>query len=420
MLHLRKQFGITYYLRKGHSIKSKESVIYCRIKIDNIRKAFSTGIYIFKSEWDRQNQRLYRFSRNSLEINNELNRLYYNIADFYIERININGEINHSDIYNQLFLKDVEVIEKIDRVNPIIFTLFDKYEQELNSRCELQLITKSFIRSITYSIVLVKKYIITYYTPNSFRLKDADGYFFSSFESYLIREKNLNVNTTNRTAQHILSIINYSFKSGWINNKPHIVLTTKYKNPRREVLTLDEIRLLEKHTFQTEKLEEAKDCALFQLYTGLAYAEIRNLKCQHIKDIYGKKWIIINRKKTGNESKLVLLPIPLNIISKYEKNEFCLKMNQVLPVVCNLNYNKRLKIIQKELGITTKISSHILRHSFSTTIALSLGLSMESLSLVLGHNNLKTTAIYGRINEKKLMEEFSKIELNLNADTLIP
>ncbi len=46
---------------------------------------------------------------------------------------------------------------------------------------------------------------------------------------------------------------------------------------------------------------------------------------------------------------------------------------------------------------------HMARHTFAT-MSLSKGVSMESVSKMLGHTNIKTTQIYARVTNKKMQE----------------
>jgi len=113
--------------------------------------------------------------------------------------------------------------------------------------------------------------------------------------------------------------------------------------------------------------------------------------------------------KTGSESKLILLPIAEQILEKYTNHPYCIKTKQLLPVKSNANYNHSLKEVQKIANLTTRLSSHIGRHIFATTVALQFGLPIETLAKVLGHTNLRTTMIYGKILDHKIQSDFAAL-----------
>jgi len=55
------------------------------------------------------------------------------------------------------------------------------------------------------------------------------------------------------------------------------------------------------------------------------------------------------------------------------------------------------------------LTFHMARHTFSTTICLSNGISMETLSKMLGHSNIGTTQIYGKITDHKIQEDMTAL-----------
>ncbi len=65
------------------------------------------------------------------------------------------------------------------------------------------------------------------------------------------------------------------------------------------------------------------------------------------------------------------------------------------------------------LFLAQPITFHLARHTFATTITLSKGVSMESVSKMLGHTKITTTQIYARILNSKVKEEMKLVETAL-------
>ena len=84
----------------------------------------------------------------------------------------------------------------------------------------------------------------------------------------------------------------------------------------------------------------------------------------------------------------------------------------LLPVVSNQNTNAYLKEIATLCGIEKNLTFHIARHNFAT-VFLELGISMESVKAMLGHSDITTTQIYGKITDKKLMEEMDNLKTKI-------
>jgi site-specific recombinase XerD len=242
-----------------------------------------------------------------------------------------------------------------------------------------------------------------------------DKEFFYQFEKYLLTVKKMNKNSTHKVLKHSRRMFNYAFNNGWIDTKPEIWINVKYVNPPRPLLTIEEIKSLKSLNLGSDiRLIESLDSFIFQIFTGLSYQEVKSLRNSHIKNIDGRSWIIIKRKKTGNEQKLILLPDAHNIIEKYKNNQYCQQTNQVIPVKSNQKYNESLKIIQSMAGIETKLTSHLGRHVFATTIALSNGMPLVTLSKILGHSSVKTTQIYAKVLDDKIAKDFDDLSVSLS------
>lgn len=76
--------------------------------------------------------------------------------------------------------------------------------------------------------------------------------------------------------------------------------------------------------------------------------------------------------------------------------------NRLLPILSNQKMNAYLKEIADVCGINKELTFHIARHTFATTITLSNGVPIETVSKMLGHTNLKTTQHYAKILDKKI------------------
>ena len=72
-----------------------------------------------------------------------------------------------------------------------------------------------------------------------------------------------------------------------------------------------------------------------------------------------------------------------------------------------------MKILRVLAGLTTELVYHMGRHSFASLVTLEEGVPIETISKMLGHNNIKTTQIYARVTPKKLFEDMDRfIEAN--------
>jgi len=171
-------------------------------------------------------------------------------------------------------------------------------------------------------------------------------------------------------------------------------------------LSVEELKRLEKYTFQIKRLEVIKDCFVFCCYTGLAFKEMVSLKKEHIvKGFDGEDWIKMKRQKTQKELSIPLLPKAKKILRKYASDD-----QYLLPITSNARFNGYLKEIADMVGIEKTLTHHMARRTFATTVLLYNNVPMEIVSELLGHTKLATTQqSYGKIIQKKVGEEMKRL-----------
>jgi site-specific recombinase XerD len=156
-------------------------------------------------------------------------------------------------------------------------------------------------------------------------------------------------------------------------------------------------------------LDLVRDVFLFSCYTGFAYVDVANLTADHIRiGVDGKKWLMKNRRKTDIPEHVPILPPAERILSKYR---YAKKLNseKLLPVPSNQRVNAYLKEIAVICEISTKITFHVARHTFATTITLDNGVPIDSVSKMLGHRSVKTTQIYARVTDRKVSGDINQL-----------
>ena len=105
-------------------------------------------------------------------------------------------------------------------------------------------------------------------------------------------------------------------------------------------------------------------------------------------------WIKTRRQKTGGKTSVLLIGVAMQIINKYTVLDDLNDDDHVLPIMSNQKMNAYLKELADVCGITKNLSFHVARHTFATTITLTNGVPIESVSKMLGHKNIKSTQHY--------------------------
>ena len=97
--------------------------------------------------------------------------------------------------------------------------------------------------------------------------------------------------------------------------------------------------------------------------------------------------------------------IASEIIDKYSDHPKCLNEDCILPILSNQKMNGYLKEIGDLCNIQKAITFHMARHTFATSITLTNGVPIETVSKMLGHKNIQTTQHYAKILDKKVSED---------------
>src|SRR5690606_1828003 len=100
-----------------------------------------------------------------------------------------------------------------------------------------------------------------------------------------------------------------------------------------------------------------------------------------------------------------LLPKAAIIIEKYRNNPRALAQGSLFPVISNQKLNSYLKEVADLCGIKKNLTFHLARHTFATSVTLSNGVPIETVSKMLGHTTIRTTQIYAKVVEQKVSQD---------------
>src|SRR5690606_28604548 len=121
--------------------------------------------------------------------------------------------------------------------------------------------------------------------------------------------------------------------------------------------------------------------------------------------------LMTKREKTNTLVKVPLLPQAVQLISKYKNHPVAVANKTLFPVITNQRMNGYLKEIADICKIKKNLTFHLARHTFATTVTLSNGVPIESVSKMLGHTSIRTTQIYAKVVEHKLSEDMQELIL---------
>jgi site-specific recombinase XerD len=249
------------------------------------------------------------------------------------------------------------------------------------------------------------------YNASDIDIIKIDHAFITDYEFWLRSVRNCGNNTAVKYIKNFSKIIKICLANDWLDKNPFANYKSKVKEVERVYLTEKEIQSIIEKDFKTERLSLVRDIFLFSCFTGLAYIDVKNLTKSHISfGIDGEKWIFTHRQKTESASKIPILPVTQMIIDKYENHPQCINEDKLLPILSNQKMNAYLKEIAGVCEIEKELTFHIARHTFATTVTLTNGVPIESVSKMLGHKNLRTTQHYAKVLDRKVSEDMKVLK----------
>jgi site-specific recombinase XerD len=389
--------SILFYLKSAKALKKGLYPIYQRITINGIRIELSTSKFVDKSKWNKEAGRIKGNSEEARLINSYLDILKNKAYETEKWMVNNDEEINAQTFKNKLL-----GIEENQRKLLIIFEDHNKRMKELVGKEFSNNTFKKYETTLSHT----KEFLKHQYKINDISIKRVDIAFINDFDFYLRNTKNCNNNSTIKYIRNFGKIVKQCYVNGWLEKDPFLNYKGKVKEVERTYLTELEIEVLLNKNFKINRLELVKDIFLFSCFTGLAYIDVHNLtKSNIIVGIDGEKWISTHRQKTESASKVPILPVTQMIIDKYENHPQSNNEERFLPILSNQKMNAYLKEIAAICEIEKELTFHIARHTFATTVTLTNGVPIESVSKMLGHKNLRTTQHYAKVLDRKVSED---------------
>lgn len=253
-------------------------------------------------------------------------------------------------------------------------------------------------------------------------LNDLNYQFINDFELFLRSQKpargyrGLTNNGVMKHLERLRKVVSLGVRLEWIDRDPFKLYQLRFHKVERGFLTEDELEAIESRVFKKAHLQLVKDLFLFACYTGLSYADLMQLKPANIHEgMDGDKWIKITRQKSRTSVTTPLLPEALEIMERYEDDPRAVVRGSVFPSLSNQKLNSYLKEIAIQCKIEKNLTFHLARHTFATTVTLTNGVPIETVSKMLGHTKISTTQIYARVIEKKISEDMALLKIKRKA-----
>lgn len=402
---MKTNFSLLLYLKKQKNYVSGNVPIYMRITVDGKRSEMSTNRDCDPKRWNAKGNRAIGTKEETKVLNTHLDQLQN--AVYYAHQCVFDmGLPITADAIKSSFLGT------LSNSHTLLEAVADH-----NEKME-ELVDKDYVRGTLNRYKVLETHLKTFirlkYGTTDMDIKAIDQTFVNGFDHYLRSDKNCANNYVVKNIKNLGKILRICMEKEWIDKSPFTAYKGKTKNVDRFYLNKEELAHIIGKEFLSERLKQVRDVFIFCCFTGLAYVDVFKLKHENIrKGIDGERWLFTNRQKTKTRSSVPLLPTAVEIIDSYAVNKVCINKGLLLPVPSNQKMNEYLKEIADLCGIDKKLTSHIARHTFATTVTLLNGVPIESVSKMLGHTNIRTTQHYAKILDIKVSEDMAMLRERL-------
>lgn len=400
----RNTLSVLFIIKKAKLLKNGEAPVCMRITVNKrvaevmIKRSIPIDLWNQKKECSKGKDRV------ATELNHYINTVRAKVLQIHRE-LEIDNKPITADIIKDCFYGR----DKVQR------SLLEVYAEH-NEKCRALIgkeYTESTVTKFDTSINRLKEYIRSNYHRDDIMLAELDGQFIRDFDFWLKTDKHCQNNSALKHLKNLKKVIRIALANDWIKKDPFYGIHFKQDEVNVEFLSREELDILMNKEFTIKRLEQVRDVFVFCCFTALAFVDVQQLSREHlIKDNNGALWIRKARQKTNQMCNVPVLSIPQRILRKYEDNAECIKKGVLLPVISNQRMNAYLKEIADVCGIAKRLTTHVARHTAATVVFLANDVSMENVSKILGHSNIRMTQHYAKVLDSSIMRDMVNVERN--------
>ena len=404
----QESMKVLFFIRKSRLKKNGEAPIFLRVTVsgrqDEIRIQRSVPIKL----WNNTKGYSKGKDRTSVELNSYIESLTIRLYQIHKELVCREALITPKHLLVKLFSKDER--------RTVLGTM-KKYMEDWTALIGKEY-QKSTLSRYGNCYDSLKTVINEFYKKEDISFNELNGEFIDAFEMHLRIVRKLSQNTLTKYMSCFRKIIGIAKDNGWLTFDP---LAGKRKRLFRKeetcptFLTLEQLQRIISKDFSTTRLEQVKDFFLFCCLTGMSYIDVSTLLPAHLcRDNKGQLWIHKSRVKITAAKETCTSNVPLlapavAVLDKYKGWNPDNPDGPCLPVPSNQKMNEYLKEIATLCRINKRLTVHVARHTFGTTVTLANNVALQNVSKMLGHSSTRMTQHYARALDHNIMEDMQGV-----------
>ena len=399
---MRSTFKVLFYLKRNKEKTQSVVPLMGRITVNGTISQFSAKLSVPERLWEVRGGRA---KGRSLEAD-RINR--------YLDDIRSQIDRHYRDIRDRESYVTAEKVKNAwlgfgKRYRTLLST-FRSFTDDLHGRIGVDRSKNTWYRYLA-TMKHLQAFLTAKYRVSDIALAELEQSFIEQFHVYLKTERALKLTSICRYLDCLINVVKVSFNDGIMPRNPFASYRYNEPTPERAFLNEAEILTLQHAALRTKKQRIIRDLFLFSCFTGICYADMKSLVWKQFEqDAHGDWWVTGNRCKTDTQYVVKLLPAALSILERCRDDG----AERVFSFIPHLNtVDRSLKRIAVLCGIEKKLTFHVARHTYATTICLMNGVSLETLSKMLGHKRITTTQTYAKVTQPMVDREVEMLKEKL-------
>ena len=405
---MTKELKVLFYLKKNQRKKNGLYPIMGRIHLGKTMAQFSLKIDAEIKLWDAKAGRLQGKSQFAYDVNKQIEKVNLLIYSRYNEALRLGQDFTASDLKT--------IVQGIARAQESLCTYMAKMIEKFAARVGKDR-ALSTLTGFKYYHSLLVKFLQEKHKLNDISFKALNYSFIEDYVHYLRVTRKLSIRTTIGAVNRMREVISEAIDEGIIGKDPFFSYELESPDIKHRNIGREDLKKMMEEEFDNETTAIVRDMFVFSSFCGLAYIDVKNLTYENIvKQEDECYWIMTHRQKTGSASNIRLMEIPLSLIEKYRNHQ---THGKVFPAPEYPTVLCHLKKIDKQCGVNKNLSYHMSRHTFASLITLSEGVPIETVSKMLGHQDITTTQTYAEVSTDKILKDILVLSEKINGKYIL-
>ena len=401
----RSTFKVFFYVKR-QSEKHGQVPVMGRITINGTMSQFSCKLTVRSTLWDAKANKASGKSLEAQRLNEKLENIKTNIGKQYQRLCDRDSYVTAEKVRNAFLGMGDDC--------RLLLQTFDEYLAGFLKRVGKDRAYSSY-EDYCKRRRRLASFLEYEYHVKDISFKELEREFIEKFVVYLSSVQGMRSGTIHSTIKKLKLMTYTAYKNGWIPTDPFAGFYVRPEYSERRYLSASELQAVMDVRLPNYRTGINRDAFVFCAFTGLSHADV--VKLTHA-DIYtddnGDRWIIDRRQKTGTQFRVKLLPVAAMLYDRYK--DMHLSGDRVFPLKGTYNtLNMSLRHVARHAGLSFNPTIHMARHTFATTVTLTQGVPLETVSKMLGHKRITTTQIYAKITNDKIGRDMTALSEKLNG-----